>query len=483
MYEADRLTIERGTPGEVLMENAGKALADNVAARFPEPRVHVLCGPGNNGGDGFAAARHLAGQGRDVALYLMGEINRLSGDAAIHAARWQDETGATPGALTDCHPQGGDVVIDCLFGAGLQRDIEGDIRAVLERCTVAHVVACDLPSGINGDNGAVMGYAPEADVTVTFGRPKYGHLLMPGRQHCGELVVADIGIPDSVIDDLGIRTYQNDPSLWSALLPTPGMDAHKFARGHLQIVGGAEMTGAARLSAWAARRAGAGLATILSPASAVDVYRAGDPGTMVEVLETGDDLSQLLSDDRRNAVVVGPGNGLNDRTRDLVLAALASGRPTVLDADALSVFKEDVDTLIGHIAGPVVMTPHEGEFARLFDMAGDKLTRARQAADACGAVVLLKGPDTVIAEPSDSDKKGRAAINTSGTPLLATAGSGDVLAGLIGALMAQGMPTFEAACAGAWLHGRAGERVGFGLIAEDLPEAVSAEISAVLSPI
>jgi len=337
-------------------------------------------------------------------------------------------------------------------------------------------VACDLPSGINGDTGAVMGFAPTADVTVTFARLKPGHLLMPGRVHCGEVIVADIGIPDAVIDRIAPQTFVNGPAVWGSCYPHPESDAHKFARGHLQIIGGAEMTGAARLSARAARRVGAGLATILSPEAAADIYRAGDPGTLVEVVDDADDLGRLLTDARRNALVVGPGNGLVDRTRELALTALSSGRPTVLDADAISVFKGESESLFAAVRGPVVLTPHEGEFARLFDLTGDKLSRAREAARISGAVLLLKGPDTVVASPD-----GRAVINPTGTPLLATAGSGDVLAGLIGALMAQGMPAFEAACAGAWLHGKAGEAVGPGLIAEDLPEALPEVISGVIS--
>lgn len=477
MSRADALTIDRGTPGAVLMENAGKAVASAVIERFPTGTVHVLCGPGNNGGDGFVAARHLVAAGRNVSLYLLGKLDALKGDAAIHAAKWQGGTRA----LTDFDAAAGETVIDCLFGAGLTRDIDGVVRHALERAATANIVACDLPSGVAGDTGEILGYAPKAAATVTFARAKPGHVLMPGRAHCGDVVVADIGIPDTVIDEIAPRTFVNAPSLWASDYPVPDLDSHKFSRGHLQIVGGAKMTGAARLSARAARRSGAGLATILSPASAADIYRAGDPGTLVETVENADDLRALLCDERRNALIVGPGNGIDNRTRDLALAALASARPTVLDADALSVFANAPNELFSAIVGPTVLTPHEGEFARLFLTDGDKLSRTRRAAAASGAVVLLKGPDTVISATGGAPNDNRAAINTTGTPDLATAGSGDVLAGLIGSLMAQGMPAFEAACAGAWLHGCAGASAGSGLIAEDLPETLPGVISTLIN--
>ena len=479
MYRADALAIEGGIDGETLMEVAGKAIVDAVAERWDACPVSVLTGPGNNGGDGFVAARHLAAAGWPVMLYPMGGMDRLKGDAAIHAGRWRQETGAAPAALDDFAPDHGAIVIDCLFGAGLTRPVEGAAADALREAdrSGAAIVACDLPSGINGDTGEIMGFAAKAELTVTFARAKTGHRLMPGRDLCGDVVVADIGIPDEVIEAVGPRVFDNDPALWTKTLPQPATDTNKFRRGHLQVVGGAEMTGAARLAARAARRAGAGLATILSPAAACDVYRAGDPGTLVEAVDDAAALTALLADARRNALVVGPGNGLDERTRSLALTALASGRPCVLDADALSVFRDDPTTLFDAIAGPVVLTPHEGEFARIFAVDGDKLSRTRAAAQTSGAVVLLKGADTVIAAP-DAKGSPRAAINGTGIAGLATAGSGDVLAGLIGGLMAQGMAPFEAATAGAWLHGRMGETAGPGLIAEDLPEQLPAVLAS-----
>jgi NAD(P)H-hydrate epimerase len=322
-----------------------------------------------------------------------------------------------------------------------------------------------VPSGVDGDTGAVRGCAAAARVTVTFFRRKPGHLLLPGRQLCGETLCAEIGLPAGVLATIAPRCWHDAPALWRAWLPRPRPADHKFARGHALVAGGAALTGAARLAALAAQRAGAGLVTIAAPAAALDVYRAScDPASMVEPLGPEGEIDAALADPRRNAILIGPGNGADDATRRRVRRVLATGRPAVLDADALTAFAGSAQALFGAIAGPVVMTPHGGEFARLFAAGGDKLSAARAAAALSGAVVLLKGADTVVAAPD-----GRAAINANAPPYLATAGAGDVLAGTIVGLLAQGMPAFEAAAAGAWLHGAAAAAVGPGLIAGDLP--------------
>lgn len=464
MGRADRLTMQRGTSGLALMEKAGRAVAEAAARIAGRRPILVLAGPGNNGGDGYVAARYLKNRGHAVTVLALGDPANLKGDAAANFARWKGET--LP--LDAAHIAAGTVIVDALFGAGLARAIDGVAASVLTRCIELGLdsIAVDLPSGVNGDSGQVLGIALPAVETVTFFRKKPGHLLYPGRGLCGPVTVADIGIPASVLKDIDPRTFENAPVLWpSPLISAP--TAHKYKRGHLVVAGGERMTGAARLAARAARRAGAGLVTLAVPAAAWSVYAAGDPGTMVEA---ADSLANALTDPRRNAVVAGPGLGVNARTRDGVLAALKGGkRGCVLDADALTSFADDPEGLFAAIAGPTVLTPHEGEFQRLFGVSGgDKPTRTRMAAAQAGAVVVLKGADTVIAHPD-----GRAAINASAPSWLATGGSGDVLAGIVGALLAQGMNAFDAACAGVWLHGRAGEIAGPGLIAEDLPEALS----------
>lgn len=477
MGEADRLTIAGGIAGIDLMERAGAAVADGVALRHPPgARIVIVAGSGNNGGDGFVAARLLTGRGYDVQVLRVGD-GALRGDAATTAQRW---TGATAPATAD-RLAAADVIVDALFGAGLDRMVEGAPRAIIDAMNAAGcpVYAVDLPSGINGTTGAVMGAAVKATETITFFRKKPGHVLLPGRLHCGRIAVADIGIPASVLERIRPATFHNAPALWRAHFPQPRLDGHKYTRGHAVVLsGGIDSTGAARLAARGALRAGAGLVTIASPHEALAVNAAASLAVMVRPVDDVAAFADFLKDARRNVAVLGPGGGVGPHMRDLVLAALAAGPAVVLDADALTSFAGDLGALTAAIKArqaPVLLTPHEGEFSRLFNTlkeavdAPSKLARARAAAAATGAVVLLKGGDTVVAAPD-----GRAAIADNASAWLATAGSGDVLAGFCAGLLAQQMPAFEAACAGVWLHGEAGNEAGPGLISEDLPEALPA---------
>ncbi len=472
MYTADRAAEEAGISGDALMEAAGRGAADAILRCFARGPVIVLAGPGNNGGDGFVVARRLRAAGWPVRLALLGEPDRLKGDAARNAARWEGEVEPLSPSVVD----GASLAVDALFGAGLTRDLDGVAAETVSAIAARGLpcVAIDVPSGVDGDTGAVRGVAAPAALTVTFFRRKPGHLLLPGRALCGDVAVVDIGTPLNVLDAIAPSTFTNDPPLWCNGLPRPETSDHKYSRGHAVVVGGAEMTGAARLAARAARRAGAGLLTIAAPVAQMPVYQADWPGTLVAAAEDGRAVAALLADPRRNAVLVGPGCGLNARTRDSALAALDGGRATVLDADALTAFAEDADTLWPRLSGNCVLTPHDGEFSRLFPgIAGDRLSRARAASARCGAVVLLKGSDTVIAAPD-----GRAAINHNAPPTLATGGSGDVLAGIILGLLAQGMPAWEAACAAAWMQGASAVRFGHGLVAEDIIDGLPAVLSA-----
>lgn len=475
MAEADRLTIAGGTPGLTLMENAGAAVADATAALMPQGRVTVVAGPGNNGGDGFVAARLLAERGHNAKVVLVGDPDRLKGDARAAFERWRGPVeAASPDALNDC-----DIIIDALFGAGLDRGVEGRPRAMIEAMNAGGkpIIAIDLPSGINGATGAVMGVAVKATRTVTFFRRKPGHLLLPGRAHCGPVAVVDIGIPASVLDTVRPAAFANGPALWGPAFPRPRIDGHKYSRGHAVVVsGGLSTTGAARLAARGALRAGAGLVTIASPREALAVNAASNLAIMVRPVDGAAELAEFLADPRRNAVVLGPGGGVGETMRQQVTATLQSKAGVVLDADALTSFVGDPEPLFAAIKASVastVLTPHSGEFARIFKLITDnsrvnsKLEGARAAARASGAVVLFKGPDTVVAAPD-----GRASICDNAPPYLATAGAGDVLAGMIAGLLAQGTAGFEAASAAAWLHGEAAVDFGPGLIAEDLPEAL-----------
>jgi hydroxyethylthiazole kinase-like uncharacterized protein yjeF len=487
MAQADRLTAESGRfSGRELMERAGYAVAEIALSRHPEAgRVVVLCGPGNNGGDGYVAARLLAERGVEVQVFSLGEP-RAGSDAASVAAACPFES--LP--LSACRPAPGDVVIDALFGAGLARELEGDAAAAAIDVNAAGVpvIAVDLPSGVAGATGLVAGAAFRASTTVTFARLKPGHLLYPGRAHCGETIVADIGISDAVIGSVGAMTQENVPATFVAHLPAIEATTHKYRRGHCGVIsGGPTATGAARLAALAAARSGAGATTVLSPTGALTVNAHHLTSIMLRRVDNAGDLAALLDGRGLSSLVIGPGAGIGEATRALVAESLAGRRSPpalVLDADALTAFSGEPGALFAAIgeAGDrhVVLTPHDGEFERLFpDLAHDpalsRLDRARRASERSGAVVVSKGADTVIAAPS-----GRAAINANAPPWLATAGSGDVLAGLIAGLMAQGMPAFEAACCAVFAHGEAGNRLGRGLIAEDLP-AVAGRVIAELS--
>ena len=466
MARADAFAIAGGVSGPTLMEAAGRAVAFAAMERHPRRDALVLCGPGNNGGDGFVAARHLQSAGWPVRVVLFGHVEALKGDAAWAAGAWKGPIERWSPALTDGTP----IVIDAIFGAGLSRPVDGEIAAAIDLVNERKLplVAVDVPSGLHGDTGEILGRAFQAETTVSFFRAKPGHYSVQGLRRCGRLRIVDIGIPAAALASIGPRAWLNAPALWAQLLCRDDLADHKYARGHLTILAGPNATGAARLAALAGRRVGAGLVTIAGFRSTMAAYQAAEPGNLVVEADDGAMFAHLLEDQRRNAVLIGPGSGVIDRTKDAVLAALDARRHVVLDADAITVFSADPELLFGHIAGPTLLTPHEGEFRRLFPDLTDtegKLERVRRAAARSGATVLLKGPDTVIAEPG-----GRAVINVHASPALATAGSGDVLAGLIGGLLAQGLTPFAAASAAAWLHGECALQFGrHGLIAEDLP--------------
>ncbi|MGG5889256.1 NAD(P)H-hydrate dehydratase [Falsiroseomonas sp. HC035] len=459
MARADAAANAAGVPGLRLMEAAGRAVARAILRRYPPRSVLVLAGPGNNGGDGYVVARLLDHAGWGVRLAVLAPPS--GGDAAAMAARWRGPV--VP--FTTVEAARAALVVDAVFGAGLARPVTGKVAEVL--AAAREVVAVDVPSGLDGATGAVRGFAPRAMLTVTFFRLKPGHLLLPGRALCGEVVLADIGLPASVLPGLGLRTFRNGPALWR--LPVPGASDHKYARGHAAVRAGPAMTGAARLVATAARRAGAGLLTILAAdAATAAVLRAGDPGVMV----AEGDAAPLLADARIGTWVLGPGLPPDAGTLQALRGAVTAGRRVVADAGALRAAAGEPSAL----AGCTVLTPHAGEFAAVFGPPGeDRLAAVRSAARATGAVIILKGADSIVAAPD-----GRAAINANAPPWLATGGTGDVLAGLVAGLLAQGMPAFEAACCACHLHGAAAQRLGPGLLAEDLPDAMPAVLAAML---
>jgi ADP-dependent NAD(P)H-hydrate dehydratase / NAD(P)H-hydrate epimerase len=478
MERADRLTIAAGKPGFALMLSAGQAVAKAAMQLVEEGPILVIAGSGNNGGDGLVAAAELAARGREVSVILLSERESLQGDAASAARGWKYP-------VLPFNPQAigkPALIVDALFGAGLNRPVKDDPHDMIEAINAngAPILAVDLPSGINGITGMIMGTAVRATETVTFFRRKPAHLLLPGRLHCGRVRLADIGIDPSVLEEIRPQTFENVPQFWGKSFPVPQIDGHKYARGHAIVISGdLAATGAARMSARGALRAGAGLVTLASPRDALAVNAAALTAVMVRAIDTVAEFADLLTDKRLGTCAIGPGAGVGGRTRDFVLTGLSAKRNLVLDADALTSFAELPEQLFEAIKASqeskVVLTPHEGEFPRLFsDMSNkhpgrSKLERVRAAAERCGAIVLLKGPDTVVASPD-----GRATIAANAPPWLATAGAGDVLTGMIAGMLAQGVPAFEAANIGVWMHGESGREAGPGLIAEDLPEALPA---------
>ena len=454
MARADAAARAAGMPTETLMEAAGRAVARAIRARFRPCRTLVLAGPGNNGGDGYVAARYLEQAGWPVAVAALAPPGPGTAAAAA-AARWHGPMAA----FNEAEVARATLLVDALFGAGLTRPLAPEVMEIL-RTVQAPLVAVDVPSGLDGATGQVLGHAPQAALTISFFRLKPGHVMLPGRALCGETLLADIGLPEAVLQGIAPRCWRNHPSLWA--LPSLEVSAHKYTRGHLTILAGASMPGAARLAAAAARRLGAGLVTLHAEnLGLAAMLRADAPGQLVSDAT----LDALLADARRKVWLAGPGLLPHEATRAAIRSVIEAGKTLVADAGAL-IAAADAPELL---RGAAVITPHAGEFARMFGAPGaDRLAATRAATARLGAVVVLKGPDSIIAAPD-----GRVIINDNAPPSLATAGTGDILAGAIAALLAQGMAPFEAAAAAVWLHGAGAASGPPGLIAEDLPALIA----------
>jgi NAD(P)H-hydrate epimerase len=478
--DAEARAIAGGLSGKAMMEAAGEAAASFIIRTMSPRPAAILCGPGNNGGDGFVIARKLKQAGWQVRLALFGERAALKGDAALMASLY--DGAAEP--LTPAALEGAGVIVDALFGTGLSRTVDGAAKTMIEAANAhpAPVVAIDIPSGVDADTGAVLGAAIEAMATVTFITRKPGHLLFPGRALCGQTHVADIGVAAEHVAGAKPRCFENHPALFVGEWRRLTWATHKYVRGHAAVVSGPRLkTGAARLAATAALRAGAGLVTMLSPADAANENAAHLTSVMIREADGAAAIAATLADPRFTAALIGPGAGVGAETRASVLVILASSAGAVLDADALTSFANDSAALFEKLRPDDVLTPHAGEFARLFPqeaaLPGGRVAIARAAARRAGAVVVLKGADTVIAAP-----EGRCAINANAPFDLATAGSGDVLAGVITGSRATSMIGFESALSGVFLHGACGQIAGPGLIAEDLIAALPRVLSALLAP-
>jgi NAD(P)H-hydrate epimerase len=497
MRALDRATIDDvGLPAVTLMETAGRAVSDAALRMLGSERGHVavVCGPGNNGGDGFVAARVLRDRGIDAVVYLAAPRDAVVGDARTHLDILERAGGivrmlATPEQLAalDARVIDAALVIDALFGVGLARPIEGHLAEVVTMMLMAErVLAVDIPSGLDADTGRTLGTAVIAQRTVTMGALKIALCSAPGFARCGEIEVADIGIPAALIASTSAGVAVIEAADIARCLPHPQALDHKGRRGHVLVCGGAPgMRGAARLAASAALRAGAGLCTL-----AADVGPGGEldapDAVMTRPLAPSAPIAGLIAG--KAAVVIGPGLGRSPNAAARVEEVLASGVPAVLDADALNALAGDPGSIAG-AAGPIVITPHPGEASRLLGataaaIEADRIAAVRALAAKTRAVVVLKGARTLICDGASDDAV--CTINPTGGPALATGGSGDVLAGAIAALLAQGLSAGDAARAGAFVHGAAGDALAQrhgdrGVVASDLPEAIAAAIRALTS--
>ncbi len=480
MAAADFCTTKLGIPAISLMERAGRGVAE-VAERVwrdagAQGTILVVCGPGNNGGDGYVAARRLAMSSITVRVAQLGDITKIKGTAALAI----EKCPCTIESLEGLSLAGVSLVIDALFGAGLSKSVTGLAASFINKINKSDipVVSVDVPSGLYGDKGRADDVCIRASETVTFHAKKPGHLLYPGRALCGKLHVIDIGIDRGCYDAIKPKTFENIPPLWIDFFPIERVAQHKYHRGHVIVLGGRPPAlGASRLTALAALRTGSGLVTLMAPSETYEIQAGALDDVMVVNMASRTSFLQRLKDSRITAVAIGPGAGVGLETKKLVLKTLESERATVLDADALSSFVEEPNILFSAIKGPTVITPHTGEFNKLFpdlDYGEDKLAVARTAAKRSGAVLILKGPDTVIASPC-----GRAAINTNAPTHLSVGGTGDVLAGMVVALLGRGMPTFESACSAVWLHAKAAESYSLGMIASDLLIKIPSALSEV----
>lgn len=470
--------LEKAVAGDLtggmfhLMEMAGEAVAEIVESYASrDDKITVLCGPGANGGDGYIAAGHLVAKGFSVKIIALANIENLTGEAKQAYEAWGNEVVlALDENLPLCQDILGrsDWVVDALFGIGLKRHLDPVAEILLRACETKRIIAVDLPSGVHADTGEVLGYAPIAMATLTFLRPKPGHFLLPGRERCGTLVVRELNadVVRTCETEPGYKPTQwlNDPPLWQHLFRRPAPSDHKFSRGMPLIIGGVALTGAARLAAKAAQRCGVGAVAVAAPIDAQTVYKVTLESALVQPFRDSAALQEQVEDQKVKSVLIGPGMGLVGATRERAAMVARSGKAAVLDADALSVFEGGTELLFESVRGEIVLTPHEGEFARVFpDIQGGRLIRARAASARSGCVVVLKGYDTVVASPD-----GRVVINANAPPDLAVAGTGDILAGIIVSLLAQGFPAFEAAAAAVWLHGQSASLAGRHMIAEDL---------------
>ncbi|MBY0500994.1 MAG: NAD(P)H-hydrate dehydratase [Alphaproteobacteria bacterium] len=451
MGEAEKAAIARGNSELTLMERAGQGVVDVILNKFSPCQTVVVCGPGKNGGDGKVVARLLKEKGWPVQVIATEDLSTHENLEHILSEVNQSVNQA-------------ELIVDALFGTGLSRPIEGYARMLVDviNASLKPVVSIDIPSGIDTNSGNCWGNAVHATLTVTFVRARPGHYFLPGRLYTGKLFVKDIGISDDLLPL--VQFCVNHPSLWSLKEPQP--TDHKFTRGGCLVLGNGSMPGAVKLASLAARRVGAGIVRLACKSEEYPIFASTVLGDIIVPIVSAQEFLELVQDDKYKALLWGTGALAKESTSEQALLLLSLKKPCVLDGGALSSFEGKVHSLTSVLHENVILTPHEGEFIRLFPHLAfirNKAEKALKAAIESGAVVVLKGYDTVVASP-----QGKVVINANAPATLATAGTGDVLAGLMTGLLAQGLPPFQAAAAAVWIHGEAANRKGLGLIAEDL---------------
>jgi len=467
--DLDKRTIKKFIPGYKLMENAGGVIFKIIKKKFKKKKkIKILCGPGNNGGDGFVVAKLLEENGfQDVELFCLVTKNKLKGDAKIAANNFNKNLKS----FNDFKISSNDLIIDGIFGSGLKRNISGNLKKIIEKINLKkpYCISIDTPSGINGDTGEIQGTALKSNDTITFTTKKPGHLLSPGSEYCGNVIVGDIGIN---LEKLSFkpRIFENHPDNWRSKFPWPNQKSHKYTRGFSLIICGEKMTGASRLAARAAARIGCGLLCLGVPRKSFNIYSTENPIALIEIVDDKKDLNNLLKDKRINTILIGPGFGISKKKLELILKVVKEKkRLIVLDADAL---KNNFKKILLKNKTKIVITPHEGEFLQVLKDLNiknkkNKFSIVIEFIKKTKINLILKGNKTLICS-----QDGKISINTNTSPFLATGGSGDVLAGMITGLISQGMDIFNACCASVWIHGEIGRMKGPGLIAEDLPEMI-----------
>ncbi|PPR34247.1 MAG: Bifunctional NAD(P)H-hydrate repair enzyme Nnr [Alphaproteobacteria bacterium MarineAlpha6_Bin3] len=467
--DLDKKTIKKFMSGYKLMENAGKIIFEIIKKKFNKNKnIKILCGSGNNGGDAFIVAKLLKENGfKNIELFCLITKNKLKGDAKLAA----EKININIQNISNLKITKGNLIIDGLLGSGLNKNIAGNLKKIIEKINSKnhYCISIDIPSGINGDTGEIKGVAVKSDLTITFTKKKPGHLISPGKEYSGDVIVKNIGIDLKKLF-FKPRIYENNPNIWKKDFPWPNQNSHKYTRGFTLIICGEKITGASRLAARGAARIGCGLLCLGVPKKSFNIYATENPIALIETIDDEADLKNILKDKRINTILIGPGLGVNKKKLNLILKVIKDKkRIVVLDADAL---KNNFKKIAEKSNSEIIVTPHYGEFSKILKnlkikKTNDNLSLAKKFVKKTKYNLLLKGNSTII-----SSNDGKIVINTNSSPFLATGGSGDVLAGMITGLIAQGMKIFESCCAATWIHGEIAKKLGPGLIAEDLPDMI-----------